>query len=118
VCFTGGIGTHPPAEALAAAAHARTCGLPEAALCTETRSTSTEENAVEARRVLGRVRVLVVTDSYHAYRCRRVFGRHFPEAAVATVRPPPRVRLRMALREVLVNGWYAITGRLARPHGP
>lgn len=112
VCFTGGPGTHGPAEAIAAAAHARAFGLPEDALYTETRSTSTEENAAEAAAVLGPVRVLVVTDSYHAFRCRRVFGRYFPEVAVATTRPSGGVALRMALREVLVNGWYAATGRL------
>ncbi len=112
VCFTGGLGRHGPTEAEVGAALAVQLGLPADCIVLEPVSTSTEENASEAARRLGALRVVVVTDSYHGWRCRLVFRRHFAEVAVATTRPPARVAVRMALREVIVTGWYAATRRL------
>ena len=100
------------AEGVVAARHARSLGVPDDALLVEDASTSTEENALRASRLLGSCRVLVITDSYHAVRCRLVFSRHFPEVDVATTRPPGRTALRMALREVVVLTAYAMRGRL------
>src|SRR5690606_5264267 len=80
IVLTGGVGAHPPSEARAAAAIARAEGVPEEALILEERSTSTEENAREARRRIDARRVLVVTDAYHVFRAERVFRRHFEHA--------------------------------------
>ena len=105
-------------EGVVAARHASSLGVPDDQIVVEDRSTSTEENALGARRLLGPCRVLVVTDNYHALRCRLVFARHFPEVGVATTRPPGGVALRLALREVAVLVSYAVRGRLAGGGSP
>jgi uncharacterized SAM-binding protein YcdF (DUF218 family) len=86
--------------------------VPPAAIVSESRSTSTEENALELAHILGPARILVVTDRYHVTRCERVFGRHFPAVEGVGVVSPPWVRTRGATREVLALGWYAVSGRL------
>lgn len=112
VVLTGGVGAHPPSEARAAAAIARDAGVPEEAMILEESSTSTEENAREARRLSGAERVLVVTDAYHVFRAERVFRRHFPHARAVGSAGPPSVRARGALREVFAVTAYAVLGRL------
>jgi uncharacterized SAM-binding protein YcdF (DUF218 family) len=112
VVFTGGVGTHPPSEARAAAAVARDEGLPEGAIVLEERSTSTEENAREAARTIDAERVLVVTDAYHAFRAERVFRRHFASAVAVGSQGPRSVRVRGALREVTAVTAYALLRRL------
>lgn len=112
VVFTGGVGDHPPAEAVVAANYARSLGLPDEAIVIEDGSTSTEENARAAAALTGAHRVLVVTDYYHVFRVRRVFARYFAEAEAVGVDSGPGVRLRGALREVTVVAIYAILGRL------
>jgi uncharacterized SAM-binding protein YcdF (DUF218 family) len=112
IVFTGGVGTHPPSEARAAAAVARAEGVPERAIVLEERSTSTEENALEASRLVDARRVLVVTDAYHAFRAERVFRRYFEEVVAVGSRGSRSVRVRGALREVAVVLTYALLGRL------
>ena len=101
VVFTGGVGTFPPAEAVASATLARTLGLPEAATHIEDRSTSTEENARNAALTLNVQRVLVVTDAYHVFRARRLFDRHFEEVDAVGSTYGVVSRVRGAYREVL-----------------
>ncbi len=110
--LTGGFGDAPISEARAAAAIARSLGVPKEALILEERSTSTEENAREAALLLSAERVLVVTDSYHVFRAERVFGRYFACARGAGARGRGSARLRGALREVAAVGAYALRGRL------
>ncbi len=112
VVFTGGVGTYPPSEARAAAAVARADGLPEDAIVLEERSTSTEENAREAARLIDAARVVVVTDAYHAFRAERVFRRHFASAVAVGSRGPRSARVRGALREVTAVAAYALLRRL------
>lgn len=112
IVLTGGLGDYPPTEAEAAAAVARNLGVPDSALVLETRSHSTETNAAYAARLVPARRVLAVTDSYHVYRCRMVFRRHFAEADAVGTAPPPYYRLRGALREVLAVIDYGRRGRL------
>jgi len=112
IVFTGGVGDNPPAEAVAAAIHARAMGVPEDAIVIEDRSTSTEENASETARLTGARRVLVVTDNYHVFRARRVFARHFAEVDAVGVDSAWDTRARGALREVTVVTVYGILGRL------
>ncbi len=115
IVLTGGEGHYPPAEAEAAAVVARSMGVPDEALVLETRSKSTEQNAEFAASLLGPARVLVVTDSYHAWRCRRVFARYFG-GAEAVGRPPTIFfRVKGALREVVAIAVYAAQGRLSAP---
>lgn len=112
VLFTGGVGDWPPSEASVGAAIALQAGVPEGAVALEELSATTEQNALQARATLGDVPVLVVTDRFHAVRCRRVFARHFSSVEVVGVSGPARVRVRFALREVVAVLWYAATGRM------
>lgn len=112
VLFTGGVGDHPPSEAEAAARYAATLGLPEGAVRLEDRSTSTEENARFAAARHPFRRVLVVTDTYHVLRARRVFGRHFAEAEATGADAPATYRVPGAFREVIAVAAYAVLGRL------
>lgn len=112
IVFTGGVGDHPPSEARAAASIARALGVPDEAIVLEETSTSTEENAREAARLIGRGRVLVVTDAYHAFRAERVFARHFDGALAVGRSGTSGERVRGALREVGALTAYAVLGRL------
>lgn len=112
IVFTGGVGEGNISEAAAAAGLARTQGVPAQAIVTEDRSTSTEENARFAKELIGDARVLVVTDSFHVYRARRVFARHFTDASGAGSVGMTWPRTRGALREVGALAWYAVRGRL------
>ena len=112
IIFTGGLGDHPPTEAAVAAAHARSLGVPAEAIVEEDRSTSTEENARFAAQVTGARRVIVVTDSYHVFRSRRVFARHFGEVVGHGSVPLYGPRIKGALREVAAVVFYGLKGRL------
>jgi len=112
IVFTGGVGESRRSEAATAAGLARAHGVPAQATVIEDRSTSTEENARFAREAIGDQRVLVVTDSFHAFRARRVFSRHFREAAAAGSTGKPWPRARGAIREVGAIMYYGIRGRL------
>ena len=82
------------------------------ALLLEDQSTTTDENAAFTARTHPLRRVVVVTDDYHVFRARRVFARHFETVSAVGVPTPWPFGLRMALREVVVIAWYALTGRL------
>ena len=100
--LTGGFGEPPPPLSEAEAA-ARLCvqwGVPKSALHREEASRDTLQNAEFAARLVSG-HVLVVSDTYHAFRCARVFGRHFEHADAVGVPPPDGQRVRLALREVL-----------------
>ncbi|MEC7521491.1 MAG: YdcF family protein [Myxococcota bacterium] len=112
VVTTGGVGDHPPSEARAAADVAIARGVDPSAILLEERSTTTRENAREARALLESEgvdarRVLVVSDSYHCFRARRIFRRHFETVASAGSEGPTRARTRGALREVAALAAHA-----------
>ncbi len=117
--FTGGRGQAPVAEGEAAARLARSLGVPAEAIVVEDRSTSTEENAAFAARLMASEgleapRILVVSDSYHVFRVRRVFARHFAQVEAVGSAPAPYTRVKGSLREVLAVAGYAASGRLRR----
>ena len=113
LAFTGGVGDHGPSEASVGARLARELGVPAAAIVTEERSTSTDENAAHIAEALGADRrVLVVSDAYHVFRCERVFGRYFAEVRGSGTRGHPYARVKGALREVAAVVIYAALGRL------
>ncbi len=112
ILFTGGVGEHPPSEADAAGALAARLGVPARDIQLERSSTSTEENARFAARVVAASRVLVVSDAYHVFRGERVFGRYFAEVRGVGSVAHPWPRARGALREVAAVLGYAVTGRL------
>ena len=112
IVFTGGVGEHPPSEAQAAAGLAARLGVPTKAMVLEENSTSTEENASCARELLDAERVLLVTDAYHTFRARRVFGRYFEDVSASGSIGALGPRIRGSLREVGVVAMYALLGRL------
>ncbi len=123
VITTGGVGDFGPAEADVAAAVLLEEGVPERAILREDASTSTDENAAFARDRFGGRSVLVVSDSFHTLRARRVFARRYDHVEVAGTRS--RLldeRRRGATREVLALSAYLVLGRidlwLDAPRGP
>ncbi len=112
IVFTGGVGRNPPSEARVASDVARAMGVPDEALLLEDRSTSTEENARLAATLIDARRVLVVTDSYHVFRTRRVFARYFDEVDGAGSVGTPWPRFLGSLREVGAVAYYWAKGRL------
>ncbi len=106
---TGGTGNSGHAEAEVAAALALELGVPRRAIHMESRSTSTQENARYCAMQVPVRSVLLVTDAYHVFRARRVFGRYFETVRGAGSRHPNRrLRIKGALREVPVVVAYAL----------
>lgn len=117
IVLTGGVGENPPSEASVAAEVVVNLGVPRSAIRLEDDSTSTEENARFAARILrdelGRdASVIVVSDSYHVFRCERVFGRHFASATGTGSKGDAWPRVKGSLREVVALSAYAVLGRL------
>ena len=111
--FTGGTSQgHRLSEARAAAELAYSLGVPPHVVTLEEASTSTWENALFAKRAVGPLDVVVVTDGYHVMRGRRVLARHFNVVGSAGSTGPLSQRLPGAYREVVAVLWYGLTGRL------
>jgi uncharacterized SAM-binding protein YcdF (DUF218 family) len=112
IVLTGGVGRDAPlSEARAAGLLCERLGVPGHHLVLEEESTSTIENAAFAARLV-RGHVLVVSDAAHAFRCRRMFARHFERVDVVGVIPPRGPRVRLALREVFAVVRHATLGNL------
>jgi uncharacterized SAM-binding protein YcdF (DUF218 family) len=98
ILFSGGVGEHPPAEAVVARQLAINAGVPEAACLTEEQSHSTEQNALQTARLLearNLRQAILVSDPYHLLRAQRYFHR-----AGVTVFPSPAP---LAGRKVLLQ---------------
>lgn len=116
ILMTGGEGHHLPAEAVVMKQLALQAGVPESALVTEERSTSTFESAVKCldiMRVSGWKSAIVVTDSYHLLRCVllfRAFGVRASGSAATADRAatPLRRWIYYFLRECLGLPWYVL----------
>jgi len=107
IVLTGGIGRHPPSEAHVAAKIAEHAGVPKDALLLENASTTTEENArfsVKLHHEMSEWSIIVVSDAYHCWRCKQLFSRHYAHVSAAGSIPPPSLRVRGALREVVSIG--------------
>jgi len=76
----------------------------------ETRSKNTSENASFAAEATDARRVVVVTDRYHALRCRNLFRRHFEEVAVVGCGGSLPTRGFGSVREVVAWG-LLVAGR-------
>lgn len=109
LALTGGRVRGRPAEAPGMAAWAARAGVPRGAMVLEDKSRSTRENAAFTARLLPGASVLIVTDSWHLPRARRLFGMHFPRVGGAGVNGPVRTRAHGALREVPVWIHHALT---------
>jgi uncharacterized SAM-binding protein YcdF (DUF218 family) len=86
VC-TGGVGTHPPAEAVVQKELLEGWGVPSGAIIVDALSTSTHENANNALAILPasrKTKMIAVSESFHLWRCRKEL-----ERLGATVFPSP-----------------------------
>ena len=95
----GRVDRFPPAESEAATWPYSELGVEPDAIRVETRSTTTAENARFAADLFDApdtLHVLVVSDAYHCFRCRRLFARHFGGVETAGSTPGPRLRVRAA----------------------
>jgi uncharacterized SAM-binding protein YcdF (DUF218 family) len=113
--LTGGTSGGPRPEAEAAAELARELGVLDSALLIETRSANTAGNAREAARLLAPYNinnVLVVSCSWHVWRCEQHFGQHFAAVTGTGTQGPWTGRARNALREALGVLLYRALGRL------
>jgi len=97
--LTGGAEPGRRAEAEVAAEVCSSMGIPEAALIREASSRNTLQNAARAAELVSG-RVLVVSDGYHTWRCRRIFRKHFDSVETAGSTPALRPRIRHAVREL------------------
>ena len=76
ICTGGYTQQHPVSEGEACAAMLRAHGIPERAIFYESRSRSTEENALYTYQIMaanGWQRALLVSDSYHLFRAEAMF---------------------------------------------
>jgi uncharacterized SAM-binding protein YcdF (DUF218 family) len=104
IVFTGGVGRFFPSEARVAGDLAQAAGVPSDAIILEEQSTSTESNARLAAALSAEMsdwRIVVTTDGYHCWRCKRLFGRYFARTEAVGSIPGTRLRVRGALREVV-----------------
>lgn len=104
--LSGGIVTHPPAEAYVMRDLACGMGVSEAAIVIEDRARNTFENAVFTGRILrerGWQRLLIVTDAWHLPRALYVFRRlGLPVSGAGVPHPAgvsPLARLRTHVEE-------------------
>ena len=122
VC-SGGLGTHPPTEAQVAARLAMDQGVPPEAIVLEEKGHSTEESAFfvsEIMRARGWQRAIVVSDAYHLWRVKLLFGRAGVEAYPSPARDEHYPLLKRAYlyqlgREVVAVAWYYVKSSLGLP---
>ena len=103
IVLTGGVGKNPPSEALVAASIATKAGVPASALFLEDTSKTTAENAEFSAKLkpdMAAWSIVVTSDGYHCWRCRRLFSKHYASVQTAGSTPGGRLRIRGALREV------------------
>lgn len=109
--LTGGAEPGRRPEAVVAAEVCAALGVPESSMRIEDVSRDTRENAAYAAAwVQGRV--VVVTDTFHVWRCRRLFAQHFVVADASGTTPRGWARVRYAVREVFAIAHHLWTGDL------
>jgi uncharacterized SAM-binding protein YcdF (DUF218 family) len=114
LCTGGYTQAHPKSEAQACAEYAEALGVPASAILKEENSRSTEENAIEARKVMAAYALktaLLVSDNYHLWRAEMLFHtqgiRVFTSPAQVTGGPLYwRTAIVNMYREVAASGWY------------
>lgn len=111
VC-TGGASRGGVTEAGACGALAVELGVPHERLLLEESASSTWENAVNTRALLGDVPVVVVTDPFHRFRTARVFRRFFKTVSVEVTTEPTPLPFKLRLREAGAIVSYGFKGRL------
>ncbi len=123
LCTGGYTGNHPQSEARACADLAQTKGVPATAILLEENSTSTEENAIETRKVMQARNLktaLVVSDNFHLYRAEMLFHVYgmtvFMSPAQITSGPLEWWRAVFdSYREAAALTWYVFKSALGLP---
>ena len=113
---TGGVGEHPPAEAIVMSRILLSMGVPETALLREGIARSTWESAVQVARISRRkgiAKVLVVSDPLHCVRVVSAFERAGVAAVAEPVYGSPMWRKKWSRRGQLAREsgalvWYLI----------
>ena len=116
IIFTGGLGKHPPSEAIVMQAVAEKEGVEEEKMVLEEKATSTYESALNCIKIM-RDRnwstAIIVSDSYHVFRSVFLF-RLLGVKAVGSSAPGGRESnptwkwLYYHLREIAAIPWYLI----------
>ena len=122
VC-SGALGSHPPTEAQSAARLAMDQGVPPEAIVLEEKGHSTEESAFfvgEIMRARGWQRAIVVSDAYHLWRAKLLFGKAGIEAYPSPAHDERyplsrRVYFYHLGREVVAVAWYYVKSWLGLP---
>lgn len=114
IIFTGGTPDQRKTEATAARDYALSkYNLPKKDLWLEEASTSTEENASLSSALYPEMKkIILVSDSYHMFRAKRVFDNYFTEVYPSGRVPKYNVRIPGALRELIAIPYYYLQGRL------
>jgi uncharacterized SAM-binding protein YcdF (DUF218 family) len=123
LCTGGYTENHPQSEARACADLAQREGVPAAAILMEENSTSTEENAIETRKVMAAYHLntaLVVSDNFHLYRAEMLFHVYgittFMSPAQVTAGPLEWWRAVWdSYREAAALSWYVLKTALGLP---
>ncbi len=110
LCSGGNPGNRDRSEAAACAELLRQDGVPETAILQEEGSRSTEENAMYTHKLMqerGWQTAIVVSDSYHLFRARRLFMNEGVPVLTspADVMPPANEYVVFLLREVVAFHW-------------
>jgi uncharacterized SAM-binding protein YcdF (DUF218 family) len=123
LCTGGYTARHPKSEARACADLAQGLGVPADVILMEENSRSTEENAIESRKVMqakGLNTAILVTDNYHLWRAEMLFR---TQGIAVTLSPAQatagplhwRAAFGNTTREVAATGWYVYKTVLGLP---
>ena len=113
VCSGGNPGSRARSAAAACAELLQADGVPQSVIILEEQSRSTEENAVYSRVLMlekGWQTAIVVSDSYHLFRARRLFTNQGIPAftSPADVQPSTGEYMVFLLREVAAFNWQLV----------
>jgi len=116
IIMSGGVGRHPPAEAVVMKRIALESGIPEERILIDDRSTNTYESAINCSAIMNNnnwVKLIVVSDSYHLIRSVLLFNA-FGKYAKGIKSDHGKGDTKLwkwifyHLREVVALPWYAI----------
>lgn len=109
---------HAVAEAEYCRYYLQRFGVPYNAILLETNSRSTEENAMEVKKVMQAhdlETVLVVTQGYHIFRSHLLFSKYDIPHSLSPVPDDPYPRHRSIVREVMALHWQFFKDTLGLP---
>jgi uncharacterized SAM-binding protein YcdF (DUF218 family) len=117
LCLGGRPGETGRSEADRCARTARKHGIPDEAIILEEQSLSTEENAIEAARIMrarGWETAIVVSDDFHLWRANWMFEREGIETYTSPANQSVGLRDKVLVlgREIAATGWFVVKSTL------